>query len=605
MSNWRLDLNEYLYLQTNENISSGAFYKLTLKRYVSSITEGFICFKPNLTYLEYKRIIALCQKETAKRNLGLDVSLELANFIQTKEMHLETRLKLGIEIKTREDKLLSRFESYKQIVDNKMKRPLREKQMWDSFFMYAMKKSGNFSVPGSGKTASVLGMYAYLKSQGLVNRIVVVSPKNAFGSWIDEFEVCLKEELRAFNIHAGKKAALRLGTGVCNLFLFNYESLGSIVEEVKTLASNALLVFDEVHKVKKIDGIYAAYAINVAKNANHVVAMTGTPIPNAYTDIYNFLNILFPDEYREFFGFSPALLRNPSPAERDNINDKLQPFFCRTTKKELQVPDANKNEIVAVYANEIENRLLKILKMRYRNNKLALIIRIMQLETNPQMLLKTLDLRDFRYLIDDEMEIDEIDTADYSGEVEELINSCAITTKFHACLDKVLELVAQNKPVIVWCMFIDSINRIAQALETCSVAAKCIYGEVPLDERQQILTDFKSGQFKVLLTNPHTLAESVSLHGICHDAIYFEYSYNLIHLLQSKDRIHRLGLSQGQYTQYYFCQTGYATEDGEWSLGEVIYNRLLQKEQIMLDAIDNHVLEVMPTTEDDLTAIFG
>ena len=46
----------------------------------------------------------------------------------------------------------------------------------------------------------------------------------------------------------------------------------------------------------------------------------------------------------------------------------------------------------------------------------------------------------------------------------------------------------------------------------------------------------------MLLTNPHTLAESVSLHSVCHDAVYFEYSYNLVHPLQSKDRIHRLGL---------------------------------------------------------------
>lgn len=33
-----------------------------------------------------------------------------------------------------------------------------------------------------------------------------------------------------------------------------------------------------------------------------------------------------------------------------------------------------------------------------------------------------------------------------------------------------------------------------------------------------------SGKIQVLLTTPHTLAESVSLHSVCHDAIYFEYS---------------------------------------------------------------------------------
>ena len=57
----------------------------------------------------------------------------------------------------------------------------------------------------------------------------------------------------------------------------------------------------------------------------------------------------------------------------------------------------------------------------------------------------------------------------------------------------------------------------------------------------------------MLVTNPQTLAESVSLHSVCHDAVYFEYSYNLVHLLQSKDRIHRLGLPDDQKTRYYYC----------------------------------------------------
>ena len=154
-------------------------------------------------------------------------------------------------------------------------------------------------------------------------------------------------------------------------------------------------------------------------------------------------------------------------------------------------------------------------------------------------------------------------------------------------------------------MFVNSIQQLSETLESIGIRTRCVYGEVPLDERQQILADFKSGNIQVLLTNPHTLAESVSLHSVCHDAIYFEYSYNLVHLLQSKDRIHRLGLPDNQYTQYYYHQVSYQTEDGEWSLGEAIYDRLKEKEQIMLDAIDNHVLEAMPTSDEDLEMIFS
>ena len=78
-----------------------------------------------------------------------------------------------------------------------------------------------------------------------------------------------------------------------------------------------------------------------------------------------------------------------------------------------------------------------------------------------------------------------------------------------------------------------------------------------------------------------------------------------MHLLQSKDRIHRLGLPEGQYTQYYYMQLQYETDDGKWSLGRAVYDRLREKEKIMLDAIDKQFLEVMPTSDEDLEIIFS
>lgn len=120
----------------------------------------------------------------------------------------------------------------------------------------------------------------------------------------------------------------------------------------------------------------------------------------------------------------------------------------------------------------------------------------------------------------------------------------------------------------------------------------------------QLIDDFKNHQFEVLITNPHTLAESVSLHAVCHDAIYFEYSFNLVHLLQSKDRIHRLGLQPDQYTQYYFLQQYYEYGGKDVSIGNRIYKRLKEKEVVMIEAINNDVLEFVSSYEEDLELVF-
>lgn len=616
---WEVDYDGALLLRLSFNETdvflTSSFYKISLKRFVKESLPGFIRFKPALTYLDYKRIIDLLEKEAERRGVPLTVSQSLRQYIDHRELHIESRSRLGVELKSRDPKLMERYEVYKKIVDEGMARKLREKQMWDSFFMISMKKSANFSVPGSGKTASVLGVYAYLKQKQLVKRIVVICPKNAFGSWIDEFEISFRgiEAPKVLNIHdpqykssSQRKSALLYDSGKCNLVLANYEAVGGVVNELAQLVGDqALLVFDEVHKVKRVGGEYAENALYIAKNAVYAVAMTGTPLPNSYTDIYNLLHILFPDEYDEFFNFSIPMLKRPTETDIRIVNDKLQPFFCRTTKDQLGVPPINPDVICEIQASETENRLLEILKKKYRKNKLALLIRILQLESNPQMLLQSLSFRDFAYLLDESDNIDEIDYADYSEEVRALIESCNRSSKFERCVEMAASLVHKGKPAIIWCMFVDSIRQLAKALEQRGVRCRCIYGEVSLEDRQQMIRDFREGTIQVLLTNPHTLAESVSLHQVCHDAIYFEYSYNLVHLLQSKDRIHRLGLPENQYTQYYFAQLFYQTDEGAWSMEKAVYDRLKEKERIMLDAIDHHVLESMPTDDEDLEAIFA
>lgn len=616
---WELDYDGALLLrmaeEATDTLQGSSFYKLSLRRYVREIFPGFVRFKSALTYLDYKKVITLCQKEADKRKNSLVVCASLREYIESRELHIDARSRLGVELKAHDPKLQEHFESYRSIVDGEMARKLRDRQVWDSLFMCSMQKSANFSVPGSGKTASVLGMYAYLRKKELVKRILVICPKNAFGSWMDEFSVCFDgiEPLRVLNIHnpiyknmKQRNAALQYDSGRCNLILVNYESLGGMLDSlIQILDKQTLLVFDEVHKVKRINGEYAENALRLARDARYAVAMTGTPIPNSYMDIYNLLHILFPHEYDEFFGFTVPVLRTPSTSDIKSINDKLQPFFCRTTKEQLGVPKANSDILCTSDAKPEENRLLRILQIKYRKNKLALLVRILQMESNPKMLMETLDLSDFAFLLDDSMEASEIDYADYSDEVKTLIAACGRTTKFKRCIDMACSLVNQKKTVIIWCMFVNSIRNLSKALEEEGIRTCCIYGEVPLEERQQILADFKSEKIQVLLSNPHTLAESVSLHSVCHDAIYFEFSYNLVHLLQSKDRIHRLGLSGDQYTQYYYHQLYYQTEDGSWSLDEAVYDRLKEKEQIMLDAIDNHILEAMPTSDEDLEIIFS
>ena len=268
------------------------------------------------------------------------------------------------------------------------------------------------------------------------------------------------------------------------------------------------------------------------------------------------------------------------------------------------MPKAEPDELLRVDSDVRDDQLVGVLKNRYRKNKLTLMLRLLQMENDPVDLLSELDPEEYRWILEEDEETGEVDVVDYSDKIVDMINSLGVSKKRARCAHLIHDLVHEDRPVIVWCIFRKSMEDLKRDLKANGVEARMIYGDVVLDDRTEILDDFRAGKFPVLITNPHTLAESVSLHSVCHDAVYYEYSFNLVHLLQSKDRIHRLGLPQDQQTRYYFMWEEYGGQK-TWSLDLEIYERLRKKEDTMLAAIDADMIETQPTTEEDLEAIFA
>ena len=266
-----------------------------------------------------------------------------------------------------------------------------------------------------------------------------------------------------------------------------------------------------------------------------------------------------------------------------------------------------------------EKALFEYIHSKYRNNILALYIRLMQASTNPKLLLNKLDVFDFNNIFLDEeddvekeyinneriyenIEVDEIT----DNNIVNLINSIEKTNKFKSGIDLINKLTKENKQVLVWGIFINTLEKIKKELARENIKCDIIDGKVTYKERKRIIKKFKCGEINVLIANPNTLAESVSLHQCCHDAIYFEYSFNLTHMIQSKDRINRLGLEQTQYTQYYYLMLVNNENEKYNSIDEKTYYRLKEKEKIMIDAIEGTKLQRVDfNDEEDLKIILN
>lgn len=614
-------------LKNNYDFESDYDYKNFIKRHVISYNGKIFNFKADLSYINMGKIIESFEKSAKYKKYKFYITNRLESYINSKNLQIDKRKELGKLIKKRDSIVLTEFQYFNKLVNSEMERQLREKQMWDAFFIKEMRKSANYSVPGAGKTSIVYGAFAYLNSNCInkIDKIVMIGPKNAFKSWRDEFLKCFgnKKKLVELNIQDKKYRnqneriqALRFDSANCNLILINYDMLPQLTDVLKEIInSKTMLVFDEIHKVKGIGGVWSSAAIKICGGASYKVALTGTPIPNSYLDLYNQLNILYTEEYKTFFKFSTSELRKVDTKTTEKINESIYPFFCRTTKKQLNVPAPNVDEKIISYMSDKEQMLFSLLRKKYRKNGLELYIRLLQASTNPKLLLQKIDSAVINELIfSEEEEFEENSYIDYSltkftevddYELKELINGLDMTTKFWSGIELIKKLVSEGKQVIVWAIFTKTIERIEKELLREGIPAKIIYGATELEDREKNIEDFKNKKFKVLVTNPHTLAESVSLHENCHDAIYFEYSFNLTHMLQSRDRINRLGLKENQYTQYYylFLVSQIPEED---SIDMRTYDRLEEKKDIMLKSIEGEMIESINFDMiDDVKKILG
>jgi len=578
-----------------------------LERY-KTYFENFekLIIKDNINYISLLDLINSVNK--ALNKLGeneIVLDKDVINFIEFNKYAITEHQVAGGTIKNFDSRWQNEIETFKEILVNEIYRPLMELQIHASFFLTKMKRAANFSVPGAGKTAMMYGSFAFLSSSSinLIDRILIVCPINAFEAWKTEFiEVFQdKKEIKFMNLRDpryNEVSNIRFDWGNKNVIVINYESLERKVRILNELIDNkTMLVFDEVHRVKGINGKRAKAALKLGKTAQYHYVLTGTPIPNSYKDIYNFLHLLYDNEYDTYFGWDVNDLDNPNP---NDINNKVFPFFWRTNKDDLKVPKADNDELLIVSANEKQLNLAKIIHEN-ETNILSLYIRLLQASTNPELVLEKIDYYDLG-LLDDEFKNEEFnkliqDSSDNTEEIYQKFNLHEIESeKFNAGINLILKLVNEGKKVIVWGMFINTMRKIVKNLKHNNISVNLVYGGTEKEQRVSLINDFRDGDVQVLVTNPNTLGESISLHKSVHDAVYFEFNFNLTFMLQSRDRIHRLGLKENQYTRYYYLMTA-GDKAHDSFIDNRVYLRLKEKEKIMLNAIEGNVL--LPEVTDD------
>lgn len=523
------------------------------------------------------------------------------------------------------------FQAFKDtLVAHMRARQLYNLQMLSAYHLAFSQNACNFSVPGAGKTSVVYGAYTFLKHlpdnhPRKVDRLLIIGPLNSFGPWELEYEECfgIKPTSKRLTgkLQIEDKKQYLYDNNPAELTLLSYPSVMSLTEELNFFLQKhrVMIVLDEAHKIKNTNGgIIAQSIMSLSQNCRARVILTGTPAPNGYEDLYNLFKFIWPtkDIIRYHIGQLKDMSRTLNDPRVDSLLTSISPFFIRVRKSDLGIPPATNNPPVMVEMNPSQRRIYDYIEKKYifdiASNKdqrfqnelvRARLIRLMQAATNPALLRQPLsefaivEGIDFGSIQDDTIMLNEI--LKYS-ETE-------IPAKYEAVKNLITDIIARGEKVIVWACYIKNIELLSDFLRSQGIDSRILYGATPIagdgisedDEeytltRESIVKEFHKEDcpYSVIIANPFAVAESISLHKACHNAIYMERSFNAAHFLQSKDRIHRYGLKDDVATNYYYLLS---TD----SVDLTIHERLADKERRLLEIIESMPIPLFDNNLED------
>ena len=522
------------------------------------------------------------------------------------------------------------FGSFTELLKTKMPaRRLYDLQLLSSYHLTFAQNACNFSVPGAGKTSIVYAAYAYLNSlpeehPKYVNKLFIVGPLSSFGPWEDEYQSCFGKKGKIQRLSGGipreERVRHLLSPDSAEISLISYQGISSSNEDIlsffKRSGNRVMMILDEAHKIKNTqNGLWATSVLRLAKHCASRVVLSGTPIPNGYEDLYNLYNFIWPDKDIIRFHLSQLkeMSQNPTDYRIRELADNISPFFIRITKKDLMkymnLPPAIDNPPVKITMGKYQRQIYDALEKQYMPYfshlakasgdaesvlTKARIIRLMQAATNPALLQKPIEEYYHELGISNEL------FSDDSVLINNILkfNSVEIPEKYIAIAHLVSRIISEGGKVVIWGIFIQSIKELQEYLKGQGISSKLLIGETPvesddaiqegMDTRESIVRQFNQNDsdFKVILANPFAVAESISLHKKCHNAVYLERNFNASNFLQSKDRIHRVGLKPEDKINYYYFIS-------EKSIDETIHERLAEKEARMMAIMEGQEIPLI------------
>ncbi len=471
------------------------------------------------------------------------------------------------EVQARKNAVLSDRLSEKEVSralrESRFIRVLTKNQIRNLSRLLVLPHGANFSVPGAGKTSTLLALFETLRVSGILDRLLVVCPKNAFMAWEDEIGMCFKDpKPETSRVTGGERGALASLSNESEVNLITYQFLPNVLPLVLEWAHRhkTHIVLDESHRIKAgTSGVTGNASIQLGMAGARRDILTGTPLPQGPEDLRAQWEFVWPGQrilpaFRLTAEDGPSILRD--------IHGEIEPLYVRTTKAELGLPQIEIRR-VPVELGPLQRELYELLRSEAKRvaTGMALrdraffrslgrhVIRLLEAASNPMLL-----THDF--LGEEEAEEggypESLRAFDLMREYSRFEKPAKVTVAVERT-ESLLKSGEEAK-VLIWTSFVKNILYLEKLLAGFNPVT--LYGAVgtgneedPETREGRIRKFHEDDGTRVMIANPAACGESISLHRACHYAIYLDRTFNAAHYMQSVDRIHRLGLPDDQLTR--------------------------------------------------------
>lgn len=464
---------------------------------------------------------------------------------------------------------------------------LTDFQLRDISRLLTLSHGANFSVPGAGKTRVALAVYHARKSLGQVRRLLIVAPKSAYGAWQDENLECFAArplEMRVIGDHVGSGEAL----------ILNYERLPQLANGLAAWLRQepTMMIVDEGHRMKRGNaGVHGRTVLSLAPLARHRLILTGTPAPNGVADLQNVMSFPWPGSGRG------QVQRATSSGDLRAASRLLKPLFARTTKSELGLPPFEP-KVAYVDLPPLHRQVYKALLGHFASEapdlaQLGRVVMYLLMAADCPSLIPmgTTPYEPLSYMVPP---LGAVADPVLQSLLRDL-PSYEVSPKYLAATQIANRNAELGRKTIVWSTFVRSLTSLNLLMDPLNPAM--VHGGTE-DRDEQIRRFMRDPNCWVLLTNPATLGEGISLHRTTNDAVYVDRDFAAGRYLQSLDRIHRLGLPHD-------AQVNVTVLVASQTIDQVVEQRLSQKLRFMGAVLDDPDVEELADLSEDPTIAAG